>query len=49
MTFIRFAALVITIYPLVLMYGMMGAGYSALLSALVEVPVILFLIIRINL
>jgi lipopolysaccharide exporter len=48
MTFIRFAALVITIYPLVLMYGMIGAGYSALISALVEVPVILFLIIKIR-
>jgi len=46
MTFIRFAALVITIYPLVLRYGIIGAGFSALFSALIELPIILFLIMR---
>ena len=48
MTFVRFSVLVITIYPLVLKYGMVGAGFSALFSALVEVPIILFLIVRIK-
>lgn len=49
MTFVRFTALVVTIYPLVLRYGMIGAGFSALFSALVEVPIILFFIKRIKL
>lgn len=45
-TFTRLAALVITIYPLVARYGILGAGYSALFSAIVEIPVILFLIFK---
>jgi PST family polysaccharide transporter/lipopolysaccharide exporter len=47
MTFARFAALIITIYPLVLAFGMVGAAYSALLSVLIELPVIAFLFIRV--
>lgn len=47
MTFVRFIALAITIYPLVLAYGMVGAGYSAFLSVLVELPIIAFFIIKI--
>jgi len=47
-TFVRFAALLVTIYPFVLKYQMMGAGFSALISALAEVPVIIFLIIRMS-
>lgn len=47
MTFIRFSALIITIYPLVLKYGIIGAGYSALFSAVVEIPVIAYFVIRI--
>src|SRR3972149_9018400 len=47
MNFIRFATIVITIYPFVLMFGMVGAGYSVLISVLIELPVIVFFIIRI--
>lgn len=47
-TFVRFSALILTIYPLTVKYGMMGAGISALISGLVEMPVILFLVLRIN-
>jgi len=42
MTFTRFAGLVLTIYPFVRWYGMVGAGYSALFSAVVELPVMFF-------
>jgi O-antigen/teichoic acid export membrane protein len=45
---IRCLTLVLTIYPFVHLYGMMGAGYSALLSALTEFPVILFLAYKIS-
>ncbi len=47
MALVRFITLVITIYPLVLMYGMIGAGYSAFLSVLVELPVIIYFVIKI--
>lgn len=47
MTFARFTTLVITIFPLVMMYGMIGAGYSALISVIVELPIIVFFIIKI--
>ncbi|MBI3985151.1 MAG: lipopolysaccharide biosynthesis protein [Candidatus Levybacteria bacterium] len=46
MIFVRFLALIITIYPLVMLFGMVGAGYSALISVLVEIPVIVLLIVR---
>jgi len=42
MTFVRFAGLAITIYPLVKTFGIIGAGYSALLSVVIEIPVITF-------
>jgi O-antigen/teichoic acid export membrane protein len=42
MTFTRFAGLAITIYPLVKTFGLIGAGYSALISVIVEIPVIVF-------
>jgi len=44
MTFMRFAGLAITIYPLVKTFGIIGAGYSALFSVIVEIPVIVFYI-----
>jgi len=44
MTFLRFLGLVITIYPLVQIYGIVGAGYSALISVLIEVPIIIYFI-----
>lgn len=47
MTFVRFATLAITIYPLVIAFGIVGAGYSALVSVLMEFPIIIFLIVRI--
>ncbi len=39
MTFSRGVVLLLTIYPLVLNYGILGAGYSALLSVFAEVPI----------
>lgn len=42
MTFLRGVVLLLTIYPLVLTYGIIGAGYSALLSVLVEIPVSIY-------
>jgi len=45
-TLTRSAALMITIFPLVFAYGIIGAAYSALFSVLVEIPVITYLVIR---
>ena len=42
MTFLRFAGLAITIYPLVKTFGLVGAGYSALISVMIEIPVIAY-------
>lgn len=47
MAFTRFTVLILTIYPFVLAYGMVGAGYSALFSVLVEFPVIIYFILKI--
>lgn len=47
MTFFRVAALVITIVPLVSMYGLVGAAYSAIISIIVEIPIIIFFALRI--
>ena len=47
MTFLRFAVLAITIYPFVQMYGILGAGYSALLSVLIEIPLIVYYIMKV--
>ena len=32
----------LTIYPLVLSYGIIGAGYSALLSVFAEMPISIY-------
>lgn len=42
MTLFRVFALAVTIVPLVNLYGMVGASFSALISIFVEAPVILF-------
>lgn len=42
MTFTRVAGLLITIVPLINLYGLVGAGIAALVSILVEIPVILY-------
>jgi len=47
MTFLRFAGLAITIYPLVKMFGLVGAGYSALISVIVEIPVIAYYVVKV--
>ncbi len=44
MTFIRFLTLIITIAPLTLSYGIIGASFSALLSVLLEIPLVVFYI-----
>lgn len=47
MTFLRFAGLAITIYPLVQAYGLVGAGYSALISVIVEIPIITYYVFKV--
>jgi O-antigen/teichoic acid export membrane protein len=47
MTFARFAGLAITIYPFVKMFGLIGAGYSALISVIVEIPIIIYYVFKI--
>jgi len=46
MLFIRFLGLALTIYPLVSFYGLMGAGYSALISVIVETPVVIYFVYK---
>lgn len=47
MTFLRFLVLILTIVPLVIQFGLIGAGYSALLSVLVEIPVVIYFVYKI--
>ncbi len=47
MTFFRFLGLISTIYPFVSMYGLKGAGYSALLSVCFEIPVTIYCLRRV--
>jgi O-antigen/teichoic acid export membrane protein len=47
MTFFRFAGLAITIYPFVKMFGLIGAGYSALTSVMIEIPIIIYCIFKV--
>ena len=47
MTFLRFAGLAITVYPLVQIFGLVGAGYSALISVVVEIPVIAYYVMKV--
>jgi lipopolysaccharide exporter len=47
MTFIRFAALAITIIPFVLLWGIVGAGYSALFSVIIETPIVIYLLMKV--
>lgn len=42
MTFLRCSMLILTIYPFVVHFGLIGAGYSALLSVIVEIPVVVY-------
>lgn len=42
MNLVKFAGLAVTIYPLVTLYGLVGASYSALFSVLIELPVFLY-------
>jgi O-antigen/teichoic acid export membrane protein len=41
-TFLRFLGLVITIIPFLSMYGINGAGYASIVSAVCELPVMLY-------
>ena len=47
MTFVRVLGLAITIVPLTLRYGLIGAGYAALFSVLIELPMIMLYTIKI--
>lgn len=47
MTFTRFFILAVTIVPLTTGYGIVGASFSALLSALLELPLIGFYVLRV--
>jgi O-antigen/teichoic acid export membrane protein len=46
MTFTRFFALALTIYPLVTTFGLVGAGYSALISVIVETPLVIYFLVK---
>ena len=47
MTFFRFMMLVTAIVPLTLMWGIVGTGYSVLLSSLIEIPLIAYFFFKI--
>lgn len=47
MTFVRFLTLIITIFPLVKLFGLEGAAFAALFSVLVEIPVITYYIVKV--
>lgn len=47
MSFFRFAILAVTIVPLVIKFGLIGAGYSVLLSVFGEIPVVGYFIYKI--
>lgn len=47
MTFVRFIGLAITIYPFVKMFGLIGAGYSALISVVLEIPIITYYVFKV--
>lgn len=47
MTFVRFISLSVTIYPFITLWGIIGAGYSALFSAFMEIPVVIYFCARI--
>lgn len=42
MTSLRFATLALTVIPLTIVYGMVGASYSVLISGIVEVPLVAY-------
>ncbi|MEK7533748.1 MAG: oligosaccharide flippase family protein [Patescibacteria group bacterium] len=44
MTFLRLLVLAITIIPLTLLYGIVGASFSALLSVIIELPLTVYLL-----
>ena len=43
----RFLTLVVSIYPLIILFGLSGAAYSALLSVLIEIPVIMYFVFKV--
>lgn len=47
MSFIRFVILIVTIFPLVIKFGIIGAAYSVLLSVLVEIPVVVYYVYKV--
>lgn len=47
MSFFRFVILAVTIVPLVVKFGLIGAGYSVLLSVFGEIPVVSYFIYKI--
>lgn len=47
MTFVRFFILAVTIIPLTINFGIIGSSFSALLSVLLELPLIGFYILRV--
>lgn len=47
MSFFRFVVLAITIFPFVIKFGIIGAGYSVLLSVFGEIPVVAYCVYRV--
>jgi len=46
MTSFRLLGLLLSIYPLILLYGLIGAAYAQVISVIIELPVILFFVFR---
>lgn len=46
-TFLSLVFLALTIFPLTLKYGIIGTGYSVLIASLLELPIIVFYLIRV--
>lgn len=47
MTFIRVVTLLLSIFPLIATFGLIGAGYAAILSIIAEIPIVLYFSYRI--
>lgn len=46
MIFVRFSVLLVTIFPFVRLFGLVGAGYSQLLSVVCELPILCYFVIK---
>lgn len=47
MILVRLLALGVTIFPLISLYGLVGAAYAAIISVLIETPVVVYFVYRV--